>query len=327
MPRVLRSRTILGLLILLFSSLATRHSSFLLAQTETASLGGAIRDPKGAVVPDAEVTAVRIETGAVSTTHTNGAGIYYFTGLQPGHYHLMIQKQGFKEIAIKDFELHIQDKKLEQNFTLEIGSVNETVTVKASGININTTDGTVSTLVDATTIANMPLNGRSFQDLILLTPGVATNSPQNTNNLGEFIVNGQRSDANYYTVDGVSANTGVATVSLPTGSVPVSGSLGASTAVGTTQSLVSVDDLQEFLYTELPLTPRNTDAAPAVNLPLKPNPAPILGTALPLTICEMTPSVPRMIITIISCRWHSLLCVRMILAGTLGGPVRMPRSL
>ena len=96
--------------------------SSVLAQMESATLSGAIHDPKGDVVPDAEVVATRIETGTVAVTKTNGAGIYFFTGLVPGHYHLVIRKPGFKEIAIKNFELVVQDK-LEQNFSLEIGSI------------------------------------------------------------------------------------------------------------------------------------------------------------------------------------------------------------
>src|SRR5580700_2127105 len=182
------------------------------AQMETATLSGAVTDQKGGVVPGAEITVTRIETGTVVTTKTNGAGIYVFTGLVPGHYHLMIQKPGFKEVAIKEFELHVQDK-LEQNFSLEIGSVSETVTVEARAPLVNTTDGSVSTVVDQTYIENMPLNGRSFQDLILLTPGVVTTSPQSSVSVGhggEFSVNGQRTESNYYVVDGVSANVGIA---------------------------------------------------------------------------------------------------------------------
>ena len=136
-----------------------------------------ITDPNGRVVPDAEVTATRIETGTVATTKTNGAGIYFFTGLMPGHYHLMIHKPGFKEIAIKEIHLNVQDK-LEQNFSLEIGSVSETVTVEAGGLVINTTDATVSTVVDRQFAENLPLNGRSFQTLIELTPGVVVDPGQ-----------------------------------------------------------------------------------------------------------------------------------------------------
>jgi hypothetical protein len=215
------------------------------AQMETATLSGAITDPNGRVVPDVQIAATRIETGTVETAKTNGAGIYFITGLLPGHYHLMIRKPGFKEIAIKEFELHVQDK-LEQNFSLEIGSVSETVTVTANTLSVNTTDAAVGTVVDRGFVQNMPLNGRSFQDLILLTPGVVTNSPQqggSVGNSGEFSVNGQRTESNYYTVDGVSANAGV----YPDPSGPGnSGSLPAATALGTTQPLVSVDALQEF---------------------------------------------------------------------------------
>jgi hypothetical protein len=237
-----RLRSFYGILILCFVASVPAF-----AQTETATLSGVIQDPKGAVVPDVEVTATRIETGTAVTSKTNGAGIYVFTGLMPGHYHLMIRKPGFKEIAIKEFQLYVQDK-LEQNFALEIGSVSETVTVEASAPLLNTTDGSVGTVVDRHFVENIPLNGRSFQDLILLTPGVVTNNPQvgaGGGIRGEFSVNGQRTESNYYTVDGVSGNVGISATSAATTAGP-SGSVPAATALGTTQGLVSVDALEEF---------------------------------------------------------------------------------
>src|SRR5271156_6677931 len=200
------------------------------SQTATATLSGVINDPKGGVVPDVEVTTTRIETGTVVATKTNGAGIYFFTGLLPGHYHLMINKPGFKEIAIKEFELHVQDK-LEQNFSLEIGSVSETVTVTANDLNINTTDASVSTVVDRQFAENLPLNGRSFQTLIQLTPGVVP-ATSNSNDGGQFNINGQRANANYWMVDGVSANIGLAAFGA-TGN-GLSGSLGSFSAMGGT---------------------------------------------------------------------------------------------
>ncbi|HET6929204.1 MAG TPA: TonB-dependent receptor [Candidatus Acidoferrum sp.] len=211
-------------------------------QSETATLSGVIQDPKGGVVPDVEVTATRIETGAVATTRTNGAGIYFFTGLMPGHYHLTVRKPGFKEIAIKDFELHVQDK-LEQNFSLEIGSASEIVTVTGDALGINTTDATVKTVVDRQFVKELPLNGRSFQTLFQLTPGtvIATTSYAEQ---GQFSVNGQRTNANYFQVDGVSANVGAAAGNSPGQSV--GGSLPALTAAGGTNGVVSVDALQEF---------------------------------------------------------------------------------
>jgi hypothetical protein len=115
--------------------------------------------------------------------------------------------------------------------------------VEAAPLPVETESGTVSTVVDRTFVEDIPLNGRSFQTLILLTPGVVA-VPTALDNQGQFSVNGQRADANYFTVDGVSANFGV------TGFFPLlqsaGGALPALTASGGTNSLVSVDALQEF---------------------------------------------------------------------------------
>jgi hypothetical protein len=226
----------LGLLLCLLGSASV------FAQMETATLSGVIHDPKGAVVPDVEVTVTRIETGTVVTTKTNGAGIYAFTGLTPGHYHLTIRKPGFKEIAIKEFHLYVQDK-LEQNFALEIGSVSESVTVEARITSINTQDATVSTVIDHNFVENLPLNGRSFQTLINLTPG-AVLTPATGTDPGQFSVNGQRTSTNYFTIDGVSANIGVS----PTGGLlqSASGTSAGFGVTGGTNNLVSEDALQEF---------------------------------------------------------------------------------
>jgi len=215
------------------------------AQMETATLSGVIQDPKGAVVPDVEVTATRIETGTAITTKTNGAGIYFFTNLMPGHYHLQISRAGFKAIAIKEFELHVQDK-LEQNFSLEIGSISEVVTVNGDSLGINTTDGSVGTVIDRNFVSQLPLNGRSFNTLLQLTPGVVI-APSNTSASGQFSINGQRTNANYFTVDGVSANFGLAP--MPAGGETGQsggGGVPAFNAYGGTSGLVSVDALQEF---------------------------------------------------------------------------------
>jgi hypothetical protein len=108
---------------------------------------------------------------------------------------------------------------------------------------VNTESATVSTVVNRTFVDNIPLNGRSFQTLINLTPGVVL-TPSTFNDQGQFSVNGQRADANYFMVDGVGANFGV------TGFIAMmqsaSGALPALSASGGTNSLVSVDAMQEF---------------------------------------------------------------------------------
>jgi Carboxypeptidase regulatory-like domain len=225
------------------------------AQSTNATVTGQVTDQSGRLVPGAVVMFTNINTAVPYKTETNGEGIYSLAAVQPGVYRANITKDGFKSIVKPDIEIHVQDQ-VSINFALQIGSVSETVTVEAGGLVINTTDASVSTVVDQSYIENMPLNGRSLQDLILLTPGTTTQTPQvsqstsvnGVGQTGEFSVNGQRPESNYYTVDGVSGNVG-ATTDLPAvgllGAGP-SGSIAASTALGTTQALVSVDDLQEF---------------------------------------------------------------------------------
>src|SRR5262249_700733 len=119
----------------------------------------------------------------------------------------------------------------------------ETVTVEAGAPLVNTTSATVGTVVDRTFVENLPLNGRSFQSLITMTPCVVL-TPATSASPGQFSVNGQRPDANYFMVDGVSANIGV----QPTAGLGPAGAGAAPglSAQGGTNSLVSVDALQEF---------------------------------------------------------------------------------
>src|SRR5437899_8600494 len=219
-----------------------------LAQTESATLSGRVSDPTGAAVAGAEVVLTNVETNVEQRTKTNSAGLYVFTGVRPGAYRVAAGSPGFKTLIKENLTLHVQDE-IAENFSLSLGSVAETVTVNANDLHINTTDASVSTVVDQSYVKNMPLNGRSFQDLILLTPGVVTNSPQTPSGLGaggEFSVNGQRTESNYYTVDGVSASLGIQ-AGNPAGAPASTGaSVAASTVLGTTQAIVSVDALQEF---------------------------------------------------------------------------------
>jgi hypothetical protein len=227
----------------------------LLAQSPNGVINGLVVDPSTRVIVGADVVVVNDETGVRYTTKTNGEGIYVLPNLPPGPYRLQVSKEGFKTIIKPDIVLNLQDA-LSISFTLPIGASYEAVTVEAGASMINTRDASVSTVIDHTYVENMPLNGRSFQDLILLTPGVVTASPQasqlgiNTGvgRSGEFSVNGQRTESNNYTVDGVSANVGAA-AGTQTGLTffgGASGSVPSATALGTTQALVSVDDLQEF---------------------------------------------------------------------------------
>jgi len=207
-----------------------------------------VLDPNAAAVVEATVAAKNVDTGIETIVQTNSEGLYHIANLEPGNYEFSVSKRGFKVVVKPGVTLHVADT-ISMNFNMQVGDLKETVTVEAGAPMVNTTDASVSTVVDQTYVKNMPLNGRSFQDLILLTPGIVTNSPQNSATLGqtgEFSVNGQRTESNYYTVDGVSVNMGVSPGFGMVAGGGASGSVPAATGLGTTQALVSVDALQEF---------------------------------------------------------------------------------
>ena len=212
------------------------------AQTETASIRGSVTDPTGAVVPRTTVRLVDVDRGSQTEAATGGEGFYSFANVRPGRYRIEVEKSGFKLVLLTGITVNVLAN-LEQNFRLEVGNATQAITVEANAVNLNTTDGTVSTVIDRRFADNLPLNGRSFQTLILLTPGVVVTTTA-ASDQGQFSVNGQRADANYLTVDGVSANFGV--TGFPTLVQTAGGGLPALSALGGTNSLVSVDALQEF---------------------------------------------------------------------------------
>jgi carboxypeptidase family protein len=217
----------------------------LFAQSPDGNINGLVSDPSSAAVVGAEIVAVNDVTGVQYRMKTNNEGIYVIPNLPPGPYRLQVSKIGFKTLIKPDIVLNVQDA-LSINFTLPIGAAYEVLTVQGGASLVNTESAAVSTVIDQTYVKNMPLNGRSFQDLILLTPGIVTQTPQG-GVIGDFSVNGQRTQSNYYTLDGVSANLGSFTGQDQINRTPgISGSAPAATALGTTQALVSVDDLQEF---------------------------------------------------------------------------------
>lgn len=218
------------------------------ADTSSASLSVSISDTSGAVITDANLVIRNVETNQEQHMTTGKSGSANFSFLKPGHYALTVSKDSFADVSVNNILLNVGDDKHLQ-LTLKVGSAAQTVTVDGSSPTINTTDASVSTVVDRKFIENIPLNGRSFQDLISMTPGVLTQSPQSSSTTrgynGDFSVNGQRTETNYYTVDGVTGNVGAG--NGYGGPQPASaGAVASSTALGTTQSLLSVDALQEF---------------------------------------------------------------------------------
>jgi hypothetical protein len=218
------------------------YPAVLRAQSTNASIAGRVTDPSKAVIIDAKVAAINGGTNVRHDGATNSSGEYYLTNLPPGSYRIEIEKPGFQKLIKQDVILHVQDA-LAIDFQMTLGSALESVTVEAGAPVVNTESAAVSTVIDRTFVENLPLNGRSFQTLIMLIPGAVVTVTA-FDDQGQFSVNGQRADANYFTVDGVSANFGV------TGYFPLAqaagGALPALSASGGTNSLVSVDAMQEF---------------------------------------------------------------------------------
>lgn len=235
-----RSAELLSLLLLLFVCLCSPPVLF--GQTETGSIAGQVHDPQGAAVVGADVTVTNTATGVAATTKTNETGSYYFPSLRPSQYKLSVKATGFKE-SVLNVDVHVQDR-LSQNISLAVGSSSETVDVNASAEEVSTSSS-VSTEVSRSFIENMPLNGRSFQALIDLTPGSVT-AKSYYSGIGQFSVDGQRTDANYFSIDGVSANVGITQ-----GNNVYLGAAGAGAAQATSNNggynnMVSVDALQEY---------------------------------------------------------------------------------
>lgn len=216
------------------------------AWSQQAQLSGFVKDPSGGVIAHASVSIHNDATGSEQSTTTNDAGIYAFPLLSPATYRLVIEAPGFQKKILDDITLDVTAK-ANLDVELAISSGSASVTVNDNAININTTDASVSTVIDHEFVENLPLNGRSFQPLMTLIPGVSV-VPSTSGRTGELTVNGQRTEANYFTIDGVSGNTGANPLSAGW-SAGYGGALLATTTLGTTQSLVSIDALQEFRVT------------------------------------------------------------------------------
>jgi hypothetical protein len=229
-----------GLLVYLFLA-----ASLSVAQSPNGTVSGIVLDPSGGVIVGASVLVINSATGVEYPGNANSEGYYVVPNIPPGNYRIQVSNSGFKTIIKPDIVIHVEDA-LAINFTLPIGAASEIVTVEGGAPLINTENASVSTIVDRQFAENLPLNGRSFQTLIQLTPGVVLTA-STASDSGQFSVNGQRADANYWMVDGVSANFGVGANPNATGpGNGLAGSLGSFNVGGGTNSLVSVDAMEEF---------------------------------------------------------------------------------
>ncbi len=188
-------------------------TSALVAQTVTGSVTGSVTDASGAVVAGATVTAHDLDTGVDSPVTTNASGAYRIQFLPIGHYQVSIEANGFNKETLPPFTLEVLQT-ANFNVKLSVGNASSTVNVSAAPPILNTNDSTISSTFTANTIQNFPLNGLDFSALTLYVPGsVSTVGTSGTTSIERSTyytdsvnLNGNRAQANNYTLDGIDLN-------------------------------------------------------------------------------------------------------------------------
>lgn len=175
----------------------------------TTSLRGTVSDPSGAAIPNATVHLVNADTGFSRTGTTDAQGNYVFAEVTPGNYALEVDASGFAKFQQKGIQLLV-NLPATIPVKMKIGATSETVTVTEQAPLINTTDASQGNTMSGNEIGNLPLEARNVTQLLTLQPGVVfTSDRSDFNNMGDTrsgAVNGERSDQNNLTLDGVDVN-------------------------------------------------------------------------------------------------------------------------
>ena len=212
MAKMLRTRRILSV-----TMLAMCCGTAALGQGGRGGINGVVTDPSGAVVAGAQVTAESDATGVVQSTVTTGSGLYSFVSLAPGSYHVTAVHKGFETVVQDNVTVSV-DQVSTVNIKLQVGSVNQVVTVTSTTDLVDTSNSTVGQLIDAATIDRVPLLTRNVYELVQLSAGVtpANGSPNSSSSeaiinistgrpnvdVSSYTINGAIQGSVYYMLDG-----------------------------------------------------------------------------------------------------------------------------
>ena len=178
---------------------------------ESSAITGKVSDPSGAAVANATVTGKDVDRGTVWSTKTNTEGVYNLPRLPIGRYELRVEAGGFQKALRPAFSLEL-NQTARIDIVLTIGALSSTVEVTSAAPLLQTDSSQVGSVMEAHSIASLPLETGNYNQLALLVPGAVTTSPasfntgQSTFNSGRPQLNGNREQANYYLLDGVDNN-------------------------------------------------------------------------------------------------------------------------
>jgi hypothetical protein len=186
-------------------------ASLLFGQFETAEVVGTVRDASGAVVPNANVTLLNQDTGIAARASTDMNGNYDFFSVKPGRYSITVEATGFNKFTTPDVSVNVGARQ-RVDATMEVGVVTQSVEVSGAATPLTTDSSEHGQVISTTAVTELPLNGRNYADLALLStntvksPISATFSPSGTPREGAFNVNGMRSTYNSFLLDGMDNN-------------------------------------------------------------------------------------------------------------------------
>ena len=170
---------------------------------QTATLTGRVTDATGAVVVGTTITVTQVATNAVRTVQANTAGYYTVPLLPPGEYRVTVEQAGFKQISRSGIVLEV-DQRAQIDFALEVGAMTEKISVTADAIQLNTVEASQGQVIENQRIVDMPLNGRDYNQLALLSAG--TVQPTSGSRYGGFSTGGTRITQNNFMLDGLDNN-------------------------------------------------------------------------------------------------------------------------
>ncbi len=262
----MRFRSRLGFLVLL-------ASTSLFAQTFRGTILGTVTDPQGAVVAGAKVVVHNVNTGLERSTATSADGSYSVPELPIGTYNVTATQSGFQTAVISNVAVDVAAEK-RVDFVFRAGQVSEKVEVSGEALpQVETTTDTLGTTFTAEQAKNLPLNGRDFQKMIFLTPGVAGSPDEITDSPGSFGIfsmNGARGRSNNFLLDGTDMNDGYRN----------DPAINEAGVFGTPATILPVDAIEETQISSNFMPEYGRNAGAAVNIVTKSGTNTLHGSAI-----------------------------------------------